>query len=112
MSQTKQAVRRNYPVVGRFRYLFEHLGEFFRQYFFTMDREELPFNRAQRSWVYRAAKDIDNTVAFGSSRSLSAPGQVLFVNCPFPHPGYRRGRGHAGHNRPPRQAPLHHGVTV
>jgi glutamate synthase domain-containing protein 2 len=49
-----------------------------------MDREELPFNRAQRSWVYRAAKDIDNTVAFGSTRNLNVPGQVLFVNCPFP----------------------------
>ncbi len=84
VTQTKQAIRRNYPVVGRFRYFFEHLGEFFRQYFFAMDREELPFNRAQRSWVYRAAKDIDSTVAFGSTRNISIPGQVMFVNCPFP----------------------------
>lgn len=82
--QTKHAVRRNYPLIGRFRYIFEHLGEFFRQYFFAMDREELPFNRAQRSWVYRAAKNIDNTVAFGSTRDLRPPGTVLFVNCPFP----------------------------
>lgn len=82
--QTRHAIRRNYPVIGRFRYLLEHLGEFFRQYFFAMDREELPFNRAQRSWVYRAAKDLDNTVAFGSTRDLRSPGSVLFVNCPFP----------------------------
>ena len=34
ITQSKDAVRRNYPVVGRFRYLFSHLGEFFRQYFF------------------------------------------------------------------------------
>ena len=84
ITQTEHAIRRNYPVIGRFRYLFEHLGEFFRQYFFAMDREELPFNRAQRSWVYRAAKDLGNTVAFGSTRNLNAPGTVLFVNCPFP----------------------------
>ena len=84
VTQTKNAVRRNFPVIGRFRYLFEHLGEFFRQYFFAMDREEMPFNRAERSWVYRAAKDIDSTVPFGSTRSLSANGAVLFVNCPFP----------------------------
>ena len=84
ISQTKQAIRRNYPVIGRFRYLFEKLGEFFRQYFFAMDREELPFNRAQRTWVYRAAKDLNNTRAFGSTRDLSSPGTVLFVNCPFP----------------------------
>lgn len=83
-SQTKQAIRHNYPVIGRFRYFFEHMGEFFRQYFFAMDREELPFNRAERSWVYRAAKDIDSTIAFGSTRDLTKPGTVIFGNCPFP----------------------------
>jgi len=82
--QTTHAIRRNYPVIGRFRYWFEHLGTFFRQYFFTMDREELPFNRAERSWVYRAAKNVSNTVAFGSTRDLKPAGTVLFVNCPFP----------------------------
>jgi len=84
VTQTQHAIRRNYPVIGHFRYLFEHIGEFFRQYFFAMDREELPFNRAQRSWAYRAAKNLDNTVAFGSTRDLKSPGTVLFVNCPFP----------------------------
>ncbi len=82
--QTKHSIRRNYPVVGRFRYWFEHLGEFFRQYFFAMDREELPFNRAQRAWAYRAAKNLNNTVAFGSTRDLRPTGTVIFVNCPFP----------------------------
>ena len=84
VTQTRQAIRRNYPVIGRFRYFFETLGGFFRQYFFAMDREEMPFNRAERSWVYRAAKDLDNTTAFGSTRNLSPPGSVLFVNCAFP----------------------------
>ncbi len=84
VTQTKQAIRKNYPVIGRFRYLFEYLGEFFRQYFFAMDREELPFNRAQRSWVYRAAKNLSNTAAFGSTRDLKKPGTVLFANCPYP----------------------------
>ncbi|MFK7815557.1 MAG: FMN-binding glutamate synthase family protein, partial [Gammaproteobacteria bacterium] len=80
-SQTAHAIRHNFPVIGRFRYFFEELGEFFRQYFFAMDREELPFNRAERSWVYRAAKNIDNTIAFGSTRDLRPTGTVLFVNC-------------------------------
>ena len=84
ITQTKHAIRRNFPVIGRFRYWFEHLGEFFRQYFFANDREEMPFNRAQRSWVYRAAKGVDNTVAFGSSLSLTPPGTRIFVNCPYP----------------------------
>jgi glutamate synthase domain-containing protein 2 len=84
VTQTKQAIRRNYPVIGHFRYYFEHVGTFFRQYFFAMDREEMPFNRAQRSWVYRAAKDIDNTFAFGSTRDLKPTGTINFVNCAFP----------------------------
>ncbi|WP_457667154.1 FMN-binding glutamate synthase family protein [Thiolapillus sp.] len=84
ISQTRQAIRRNYPVIGRFRYLFEKLGGFFRQYFFAMDREELPFNRAQRTWIYRAAKNINNTVAFGSTRDNRTPGSILFVNTPYP----------------------------
>ncbi len=84
VTQTSHAVRRNFPVVGRFRYLFEKMGEFFRQYFFAMDREEMPFNRAQRSWVYRAAKGVDTTVAFGSTLNLSPAGTKIFVNCPYP----------------------------
>ena len=84
ITQTSHAVRRNYPVVGRFRYLFETLGEFFRQYFFAQDREELPFNRAERSWVYRSAKNVDSTVAFGSTRSLDPSGTVIFSNTAFP----------------------------
>ncbi|HMA72601.1 MAG TPA: FMN-binding glutamate synthase family protein, partial [Xanthobacteraceae bacterium] len=74
VTQTKHAIRRNYPVIGRFRYLFEHLGTFFRQYFFAMDREEMPFNREQRNYVYRAAKNVDTTVAFGSTRDLRPVG--------------------------------------
>ncbi|MDX2504502.1 MAG: FMN-binding glutamate synthase family protein [Gammaproteobacteria bacterium] len=84
ITQTKQALRRNYPVISHFRYTFETLGGFFRQYFFTMDREELPFNRAQRSWVYRAAKNIDTTTAFGSTHDIVSKGSIVFVNCPFP----------------------------
>ncbi|HWK54310.1 MAG TPA: FMN-binding glutamate synthase family protein [Hyphomicrobiales bacterium] len=84
VSQTTHTIRRNYPLIGRFRYLFEKLGEFFRQYLYSQDREELPFNRAQRSWVYRAAKNLDNTSAFGSTRDNDKSGHVIFINAGFP----------------------------
>ena len=84
ISQTRDAIRRNYPVIGRFRYLFSSLGEFFRQYFFAMDREEMPFNRAEREWVYKSSLGVDNTVAFGSTKNITVPGTALFVNCPYP----------------------------
>lgn len=83
-SQRADAVRRNYPVIGRFRHLFSNLGEFFRQYFFAMDREEMPFNRAQREWVERAGAHESNTVAFGSTRNLAVAGTPIFVNAAFP----------------------------
>ncbi|MEH6549033.1 MAG: FMN-binding glutamate synthase family protein [Pseudomonadales bacterium] len=82
--QHEHTLLHNYPVIGRFRYMFEHMGEFFRQYFFAQDREELPFNRALRSWVYRAAKNVDRTLAFGSTRPLNQPGEIIFLNCLFP----------------------------
>ncbi|MEP3226409.1 MAG: FMN-binding glutamate synthase family protein [Parasphingorhabdus sp.] len=84
ITQKQDAVRRNYPVIGRFRHLFSSLGEFFRQYFFAMDREEMPFNRAEREWVGRAAKGTGNTIAFGSTKNLDPAGTPIFVNCPFP----------------------------
>jgi glutamate synthase domain-containing protein 2 len=84
VTQTKDAVRRNFPVLGRFRYVFSKMGEFFRQYFFAMDREEMPFNRAEREWIYASSKGGDNTVAFGSTKTLTPVGTVIFINCPFP----------------------------
>jgi glutamate synthase domain-containing protein 2 len=84
VTQTKHAVRRNFPVVGRMRYVLEDMGEFLRQYLFSQDREEMPFNRAERSYVYRAAKNVDTTVAFGSTRRLNSTGTVIFANCAFP----------------------------
>ena len=84
VSQSKDSIRHNFPVLGRFRYLFSALGEFFRQYFFAMDREEMPFNRAERDWVEKSSQGKDNTIAFGSSKVLNQPGTPIFVNCPFP----------------------------
>src|SRR6056297_2397967 len=83
-TQTSDAIRRNYPVLGRFRGLFSMLGEFFRQYFFAMDREELPFNRAQREWVKRSSEGHGSMVAFGSTRNTAIVGTPLFVNAAFP----------------------------
>jgi glutamate synthase domain-containing protein 2 len=86
LTQKKHAVLRNYPVIGRLRYLFERQGEYFRQYFFTNDREEMPFNRATRAWVYRVAKQEGGSgiIGFGSTLDLRAPGAIIFVNAPYP----------------------------
>src|ERR1041384_4783215 len=84
ITQKKHSVLRNYPVIGRLRYKFEELGEYFRQYFFMGDRDEMPFNRATRGWVYRLAKNEGGIIGFGSTYDLHHPGALLFVNHPFP----------------------------
>jgi glutamate synthase domain-containing protein 2 len=84
ITQKKHGVLRNYPVVGHLRYFFEELGEYFRQYFFSGDRDEMPFNRATRGWIYRLAKNEGGNIGFGSTYDLHQPGALIFVNHPFP----------------------------
>ncbi len=84
ITQKKHTVLRNYPLIGRLRYFFEKQGEYFRQYFFAGDRDEMPFNRATRAWVYRLAKDEGGIIGFGSTFDLREPGSIIFVNAPFP----------------------------
>lgn len=83
ITQKKHSVLRNYPIVGHFRFLFEKLGEYFRQYFFLGDRDEMPFNRATRAWVYRLAKNEGGIIGFGSTYNIQETGAILFVNAPF-----------------------------
>ncbi len=84
VTQKKHSVLRNYPVIGHLRYWMEQLGEYFRQYLFSNDREEMPFNRATRGWVYRLAKDEGGVIGFGSTNNSNEPGSILFVNAPYP----------------------------
>ena len=84
ITQKKHTILRNFPVIGRLRYLFERQGEYFRQYFFANDREEMPFNRATRAWVYRLAKDEGGIIGFGSTNDMREPGTIIFVNARLP----------------------------
>ena len=57
---------------------FEDLGEYFRQYFFLGDREEMPFNRATRAWVYRMAKNEGGMAGLGVGMGAGVGfGQVM-----------------------------------
>ena len=84
VTQKKHSVLRNFPVIGRLRFFFEEMGEYFRQYFFAGDRDEMPFNRATRGWVYKVAKNEGSIIGFGSSNDLREPGSIIFVNAGFP----------------------------
>jgi glutamate synthase domain-containing protein 2 len=74
VKQKRHAVLRNYPVIGRLRYLFEIIRPELRQYFFESDVDGRPFSRRQRAIVYQRAKNEKQTVAFGMQADPSAPG--------------------------------------
>ena len=57
-TQKKRSVLGNYPLLGRFRFIFESIRPELRQYFWESDTDELPFSRNQRSMVYQRAKGI------------------------------------------------------
>jgi len=64
--QTGHSLLRNFGIIGQLRYLIESVGPEFRQYLFAGDTEERPFTRVERAEVYRKAKDVDSSSAFGS----------------------------------------------
>ncbi|HDQ71141.1 MAG TPA: FMN-binding glutamate synthase family protein, partial [Chloroflexi bacterium] len=66
MKQTRHAVRRNFPLIGRGRWLMESLGPFVRQYLIESDTDGAPINRMFRSIVYQRAKGELETVPFGT----------------------------------------------
>jgi glutamate synthase domain-containing protein 2 len=72
-TQTRQAIRRNYPVIAHFRFFFEFIRPEIRQYFIEADTEELPFSRAQRSIVYQRAKHQADKRPFGTQLDVYQP---------------------------------------
>lgn len=77
--QRKHTIVNNYPVVGHLRYMLEKIGPELRQYLVANNREELPFNRIERSWIYASAKKENNYEGFGTDRDIYAH-QHIFIN--------------------------------
>ena len=63
-------LNRLYPVVAYIRYFLESYRVEIQQYFIANDTEERPFNREQRSLVYQRAKNVRDTIAFGTQQDL------------------------------------------
>jgi len=65
-SQSRQAIRRNYPIIAHLRFFMEFIRPEIRQYFLEADRDETPFSRAQRSLVYQRAKGVMDKRPYGT----------------------------------------------
>lgn len=74
MYQSKKTIRRNFPLLGRMRYLLESLGPEMRQYFIETDLDGKPFNRLQRSLVYQRSKKEADSMPFGTQLDVYQDG--------------------------------------
>lgn len=72
--QTRHAVRRNFPVIGRLRYLMEMVRPEINQYFVESDIDGRPFSRVKRSNIYQRAKNELNMNPFGTKKDVYAVG--------------------------------------
>ncbi|MFY8037716.1 MAG: glutamate synthase-related protein, partial [Cyclobacteriaceae bacterium] len=74
MIQVRQSIRRNFPVLGRLRYVFEDLRPKIQQYFVESDTDGAPINRNERSVIYQRAKKQTDTIPFGTQLDVYAEG--------------------------------------
>ena len=82
--QRKHTILRIFPVVGHLRYLLEKIGPELRQYWVANDKEEMPFTRSERSWIYATSKKQNNNFGFGSSELMYETGYPVLKHSAFP----------------------------
>ena len=73
---SRSNLRRNYPVVAYARYMFEYIRPEIRQYFIASNIEERPFSREQRDLVYRRARNLPDTMPFGTEVDILQDGYL------------------------------------
>lgn len=93
----RHTIKHNFPVVGHIRYMLESIGPELRQYIVANNREELPFNRIERSWIYASAKNENNYEGFGSDRDFYKPNYIFINNAMLP---YKLPKNHPNRNDP------------
>ncbi|HTB52911.1 MAG TPA: FMN-binding glutamate synthase family protein [Ferruginibacter sp.] len=74
MSQKRHSVKRNFPVIGRLRYLLEKIRPEIYQYFIESDTDGTPVNRNDRAVIYQRAKQQIDTTPFGTQLNVYAEG--------------------------------------
>lgn len=72
--QPHSAIRRNFPLMGRFRDLAAWLRPKIYQYFVESDTEGRPFDKTLRDIVYHRADKSEDTAAFGTQLDVYAEG--------------------------------------
>lgn len=74
MLQSRHAIMRNFPILGRGRYIMEDLRPKLYQYFIESDTNGRPISRIFRNIVYQRAKKELDTTPFGTQLELYEEG--------------------------------------
>lgn len=84
MLQKKHSIRRNFPVIGNFRYMLEKVRPEIMQYFVETDVDGRPFNRLERSLIYQRSKKGNDTAPFGTQKDVYAEGYEWLDHSIYP----------------------------
>lgn len=84
ITQKKHSLLRNYPLIGRLRWVFEHERTKIQQYFIEHDTNGTPYNKEKRSDVYQKSKNELNTVAFGTQLDVYKQGYEYLQHSLYP----------------------------
>lgn len=74
MVQTKQTLKRNFPVIGRMRWWAEWMRPKVYQYFIESDTDGAPYNRLSRNVIYQRAKRVTDSTPFGTQLNVYETG--------------------------------------
>ncbi len=100
ISQSRHTILRNFPVLGRLRYLFESVRPELRQYFVESDQEANPYSREKRSIIYQRAKNVLSTMPFGTRGDVYGVGYTWIAHSLAPkHPDPSASRIMVGERR-------------
>jgi len=86
LTQSKHSILRNYPIIGRMRFILEDAGPELHQYLVENDTDGRPFDRDTRSLMYQRAKSVPDKKPFGTERDVYAEGYTFMMHSVSPHP--------------------------
>jgi len=75
--QREHSVLRNFPILGKVRYILEKVGPEMRQYLFLNDNEAKPFSRNDYEAAVISGKYKSRIIGFGSERDFERGGFYL-----------------------------------
>lgn len=74
LSQSENALVRNYPIIGHLYYFFESLHPKLGQYFFEHKTSDRPFSQKIQSLVYKRSQGKSAIISFGIQKDIIANG--------------------------------------